>query len=382
MTSSVTERGARRPPSTVDDYRREARSMLPRAMWNSLCGDEGELGWETSANNLAAFKATKLRPRVLVDVSRLSLQTTVLGREIGLPVLIAPSGTQQRWHRDGEVASARAAARAGVVMSLSSASTYSIEEVAAAGADLWLQLYVMRNRRVTEHLVRRAEDAGYRALVLTVDRPGGSATPELDPRFAGATSEPDYDFDAEWTHAPALQEDRILKNFRDLDVDGTRFRRPADLTAQIEDSLTWKDLEWLRGLTPLPLVLKGIQNGDDVRLAREHGLEAVVVSNHGGVVVRDARGTMEVLPEAVDAAAGALEVYLDGGVRSGDDVLKALAVGAQAVLVGRAQLWGLTVGGEDGVLDVLEIIRRELHHAMKLCGVADVRRVPRDLVVR
>jgi 4-hydroxymandelate oxidase len=367
-----------RPPRTVEDYRRGARELLPREMWEALIGEREDEGWATETNNLDGFLATKLRPRVLVDTSERRLGTTALGTEIGLPVMIDPSGSHQRWHADGELATARAAGRVGTIMALSTASTYSIEEVAAvATGPLWFQLYFMRDRRVTERLVRRAEEAGYRAIVLTVDN-AGVASRERDADFS--TTRGSYDLTKEHAVSPFFDPARSLRNYHDLGIEGVGPLERSQWQKEFEPGLSWSHVEWLRSLTELPLVIKGIQAGEDGRLCAENGIDGLVVSNHGGFVLPNGRATIEVLPEVV-AEAGAVEVYLDGGVRRGTDVLKALALGARAVLVGRAQIWGLTVGGEDGIVDVLRIIRDELDDAMRFCGVADVTRVDPALVV-
>jgi 4-hydroxymandelate oxidase len=261
-------------------------------------------------------------------------------------------------------------------MALSTASTYSIEEVAeVATGPLWFQLYFLRDRRVTEQLVRRAEEAGYRAIVLTVDLPGVSSR-ERDARFVRSARD-GYDLTAEHRVATTYEVARELRNFQHPGLAGLPLPTRADFHRHFDATLGWADPAWLRELTPLPLVLKGVQTGEDARLCSEHGLDGLVVSNHGGFALPNARATIETLPE-IAANAGAVEVYLDGGVRRGTDVFKALALGARAVLVGRAQAWGLTVGGEDGIVDVLDILRAELDDAMRLCGIADVARVDRS----
>jgi 4-hydroxymandelate oxidase len=362
---------AEEPLNTVRNYERRARTLVPDGMWDALFGDHGAEGWETNTKNVDGFDRVELRPRVLVDVSRRALATTVLGTEISLPVMIAPSGLHQRVHADGELATAQAAAAARTLMVLSTASTYSIEEVAAvATGPLWFQLYFMRDRRVTERLVRRAEEAGYRAIVLTVDIPGIGGRR----RWTAA-----YDIGREAEFAPLIEPERVMRNFRDLDIDGVDLSHKRGWLGGREAALTWGDLAWLRDVTSLPLVIKGVQAAGDAALAVEHGVDGVVVSNHGGFSLPGGRATIEVLPEVVEAAPD-LEIYLDGGVRRGVDVLKALALGARAVLIGRANFWGLAVGGAEGAADVLEIIREELDAAMAFCGVTDVQHVDRGLV--
>jgi 4-hydroxymandelate oxidase len=357
---------------SVRDYELRARELLPRGMWTSLFGDYGAPGWETCTNNVDGFDRLKLAPRVLVDVSKRTLSTTVLGTEISLPVMIAPSGHHQRVHPDGEVGTARGAGAADTLMILSTAASFSIEEVAAAATGpLWSQLYFMRDRRITENLIARSEDAGYGAIVLTVDNQGV--------RSRERDSSTEWDMEREAEIAPALEPDRVYRTFRDIDIPGAELPMRRTFHELFESALTWADLAWIRERTPLPLVIKGIQSGADAWLCREHGVDGLVVSNHGGFALTNARATIEVLPEVV-AEAGDVEVYLDGGVRRGTDVLKAVALGARAVLIGRAQIWGLAVDGADGVEHVLALLRQELERAMVFCGAPDIGRVDRSLI--
>jgi isopentenyl diphosphate isomerase/L-lactate dehydrogenase-like FMN-dependent dehydrogenase len=296
----------------------------------------------TLRDNVAAFERRKLRPRVLVDVAEISTRTTVLGTEIALPVLIAPLAMQRLAHPDGEEATARAAAAAGTIMCLSSAATCAPKELDSGHR--WFQVYVWRPRSKTEAAIEEAVAAGYSALVLTVDVP------------------------------------YIGRRERDLRVD---FKVPEELTVQgdlfgqgFDATVSWRDLEWLAGYG-LPFVVKGLLTAEDAELACEHGAAAVVVSNHGGRQLDGVPATLDVLEEVVDAVHGRAEVLLDGGVRRGVDVLKALALGARAVLIGRAMLWGLAAAGEEGVTDVLRMFREELELGLALLGCsspADVSR--------
>jgi isopentenyl diphosphate isomerase/L-lactate dehydrogenase-like FMN-dependent dehydrogenase len=296
----------------------------------------------TLRDNVAAFERRKLRPRVLVDVAEISTRTTVLGTEIALPVLIAPLAMQRLAHPDGEEATARAAAAAGTIMCLSSAATCAPKELDSGHR--WFQVYVWRPRSKTEAAIEEAVAAGYSALVLTVDVP------------------------------------YIGRRERDLRVD---FKVPEELTVQgdlfgqgFDATVNWRDLEWLAGYG-LPVVVKGLLTAEDAELACEHGAAAVVVSNHGGRQLDGVPATLDVLEEVVDAVHGRAEVLLDGGVRRGVDVLKALALGARAVLIGRAMLWGLAAAGEEGVTDVLRMFREELELGLALLGCsspADVSR--------
>ena len=348
------------PLLNVLDYETRTRETLPRALFDRLFGTYGDPDWVTNTANVAAFDAVKLRPRVLVDVTNRQLSTEVLGQKISFPVMLAPAGTHQWAHPRGELASAAAAGAVGTVLSLSTHSSYSIEEVAdVATGPLWFQLYFSRDLEVTETLVRRAQQAGYSALLLTVDQQHRNR-------------------EREFRHGYPLDNQRTLKNFVD-------FQQPdipswETMGQDFDLSLSWSRLEWLRNITTMPLVIKGVQTAEDARLCVEHGVDALIVSNHGGHAVQGTMGTIDMLPEVVDAVGERLEVYLDGGLRRGTDVLKALALGAKAVFVGRAMFWGLAVGGEDGVRRILEILRDELDVAMILCGVTDVKTVDSGLV--
>ena len=341
---------------TINDYEARAKETMPKALFDRLFGDLGAPDWTSNTANVRAMEAVKLRPRVLVDVSQRDLSTEVLGQRISLPVMLAPTGTHQRAHPAGELAAARAAAAAGTIMGLSTASSYSIEEVAqVAESPLWFQLYFFQNRELTEILVRRAENAGYTAMMLTVDNLGANSR------------------EREHRYAYILEAERILKNFQGIELPDLPTRE--NFTESFESALNWRDLEWLRSLTAMPLVVKGVQTAEDARLCAENGVEALVVSNHGGHAMQGTDGAINMLPAIADAVGDRLEVYLDGGVRQGADVLKALALGARATFIGRPIFWGLSVAGEEGVQHCLEILRRELDVAMGLCGVTDARRV-------
>ncbi len=318
--------------------------------------------------NCAAFEAIALHYRVLVDVSKRDLATTVLGHPVALPILVAPTAFHRLAHPDGELASAAAAGDAGTVFTLSTLSNTPVEDVVAATtAPVWFQLYVYRDRGATEALVRRVEAAGASALVLTVDAPllgrrerdvrnGFALPPELEIANLHAAG---YG-----TLAPRAGDSGLAAYVNEL----------------LDPSVTWKAFSWLRALTTLPIVVKGIVRPDDAARAVYEGAAGVVVSNHGGRQLDAAPATIEVLGRCVDAVGGRGEVYLDGGVRRGADVVKALAYGARAVLVGRPILWGLAAGGRRGVTLALELLRRELDLAMALCGCPDVAHITRDLV--
>ena len=342
----------------------ETLDPLTRDYYRSGAEDE-----QTLHVNRAAFGPIRLRPRVLVDVSALSLHTTVLGTPVSMPILVAPTAYHCLAQPEGECATARGVGAANTLMTVSTLATRSLEEVAeAASGPLWFQLYVYKDRALSESLVRRAEAAGYQALVLTVD------TPRLGQR--------ERDLRNGFGLPPHLH----MANFHDHTEDTAHVQQTgasglaihADL--MFDQSLSWEAVDWLRSITRLPLLIKGILTAEDARLAVEHGVDGLIVSNHGGRQLDYALATIEALPEIVAAVAGRCEVYLDGGVRRGTDVLKALALGARAVLVGRPILWGLAVAGEQGVTHVLEILRSELERSMALAGCPTLDHVNRDLV--
>jgi isopentenyl diphosphate isomerase/L-lactate dehydrogenase-like FMN-dependent dehydrogenase len=299
----------------------------------------------------AAFQRIRLRPRVLVDVSHVELATTVLSTPVSMPILIAPTALHGLAHPEGECATVRAAGAAGTLMIVSSSSTRQLEDIAqSATGPLWFQLYIWTFRQA-EELVRRAEAAGYRALVLTVD------LPEMGNR----------------------ERDRRNELHLHNDIMRTAYELEADAVS-ILNTLTWDTIDWLRERTTLPILLKGILTAEDAALAAEHGVAGVIVSNHGGRQLDTAIPSIEALPEVVEAVAGRCEVYVDGGIRRGTDVLKALALGARAVLLGRPILWGLAARGEEGVAHVLELLRAELALDMALAGCPTLASVTRSLI--
>jgi 4-hydroxymandelate oxidase len=331
----------------VDDFEAVARERLDPAVYDYIAGGAGDE--HTLRENRAAFERWELRPRVLVDISGVSTATTVLGTGVALPVLVAPTAFQRLAHPEGELATLRAAAAAGTIMSLSTLSSVTPAELAAAApeAPKWFQLYWSRDRDFTQELVETAADSGFTALVLTVDLPVAGRR-ERDVRAAFK-----------------LPDDLLLPNIPQ-ELRGDDFH--TALHAVVDDTLTWRDLEWLRSICSLPLVVKGILTSEDALLAAEHGAAAVVVSNHGGRQLDGVPPTLDVLPEVVEAVGERVEVLLDGGIRRGVDVLKALALGARATLSARSVLWGLAAGGEEGATRVLELLQREVELGLKLLG--------------
>ncbi len=346
-----------------------ARAKVPRAAFDYIAGGSDD---EVSLRrNREAFGHWALRPRVLVDVSRRDTSTTVLGERISMPIFVAPTAFHALVHPEGELATARGAAEAGTILVASTLATKSLEEIAAAGpAPRWFQLYMVKDEEVTESLVRRAHEAGYRALCVTVDAPV-SGRRERDLRNAFALP-------------PGLGA-RNLESAGLGQLPGRHEGRSAlfDFWSKVLNaSHTWREVDWLRSISPLPIVLKGIMTAEDAALAVEHGAQGIVVSNHGGRQLDGTLGTLDALPEVVDAVRGRAEVYLDGGVRRGTDVVKALALGARAVLVGRPILWGLALGGAEGVRAVLEHLRMELDLAMALAGRPTIESIDRSFLQR
>jgi isopentenyl diphosphate isomerase/L-lactate dehydrogenase-like FMN-dependent dehydrogenase len=331
----------------VDDFAEAARERMEPGAYGYVAGGAGDE--RTLRGNATAFERWELRPRVLVDVGSVTTATTVLGTEVALPVLVAPTAFQRLCDPEGELATARAAAGAGTVMTLSTLSSVTPAELAAAapGAPQWFQLYWSRDRGFTQELVAGAAEAGCSALMLTVDLPVAGRR-ERDVRAAFAL--PDD------LPLPNLPQELRRENFHQA------------LHAVVDDTLTWRDLEWLRSVCSLPIVIKGILTAEDALLAAEHGASGVVVSNHGGRQLDGVPATLDVLPEVVEAVGERVEVLVDGGIRRGTDVLKALALGARATLSGRAVLYGLAAQGEQGAARVLELLRRELELGLKLLG--------------
>jgi 4-hydroxymandelate oxidase len=350
----------------LHDLEQLARARLPALVWDYYAsGADDE---RCVRKNREAFERVALHYRVLVDVARRDLATSVLGQPVALPVGVAPMAFHRLAHPEGELASVRAAGDAGAVFVLSTMSNTAVEDVvAAASGPVWFQLYVYRDRAATEALVRRVEAAGCRALVLTVDAPLiGRRERDVRNRF---------------TLPPGL----AMANLHAAGY--ARLAPAADdsaLTAYVADlldpSLTWDTVGWLRSITTLPVVLKGLVRADDAVRAAEHGAAGIMVSNHGGRQLDAAPATLDVLPRIADAVAGRADVFLDGGIRRGTDVIKALALGARAVFVGRPILWGLAAGGRAGAAAALGLLRREIDLAMALCGCPSLASVTRDLV--
>jgi isopentenyl diphosphate isomerase/L-lactate dehydrogenase-like FMN-dependent dehydrogenase len=350
----------RHAPLNVWDYERIFEETLEAGAFGYFSGGaDDEI---TLRDNVAAFRRWRLRPRMLVDVSAASVQTTALGTPITMPLLVSPTAFQRMAHPDGELATARAAAAAGTVMTLSTIATAAPAEVAAAapGAPRWFQLYWFKDEAVTRSLVDQAVESDFKAIVLTIDAPGTLGRRERDLRTGFTVEEPIPAF-AAITGRPSGA-------------------TPAEVFSLIESRLTWRDLEKLRGMSDLPLLVKGVLTREDARLAADAGVDGIVVSNHGGRQLDTVLAGIDALPEVADEVGGEVEVFVDGGVRRGSDVVKALALGARAAMIGRPVLWGLAAGGEQGVRDVLEMFHREIALAMTLAGCSGCGSVTRDQV--
>ena len=348
-------------PINLYDYEARAKQVLPHDIWEFIAS--GSMDGTTTRRNREAFEELTIRPRFLRDIGQRKLSTTVLGTEISFPAMVSPAGGHKVAHPDGELATARGAGMSNTLMMLSTSSHYSMEEVSgAAGGPLWFQLY-HRGYEITEMLVHRAEEAGYKAIVLTVDTPVPSPK-ESDVRNRYVNPFPLGNFRATTEEMPEMSGTDEAPNWQ-----------PSRVAP-----LTWKELEWLRGLTSLPLVLKGIRTAEDAHVAVENGVNGILVSTHGGRQLDMTMGAIEMLPEIVAAVGDRAEVYLDSGVRRGSDVLKALALGARAVAVGRPLYWGLAVDGADGVHGMLELLREEVDRAMAYCGQTDIQNLETNLV--
>jgi 4-hydroxymandelate oxidase len=339
---------------TVTELAVMARRRLAPEVFDYFAG--GADDEVTTRANEAAFTRLRLLPRVLRGSGTRHLATTIAGTSAALPVFVAPTAFHRLAHPDGEVATARAAAAADTVMVVSMASTVAVEDIAATGATLWFQLYLQPDREFTDAVVKRAEAAGCRALVVTVDSPVfGRHTRDLRNGFTD------------------LPPGFACENMRDADG------RVRDI--EFAAGLGWADLDRLRAVTTLPVVVKGVLHPEDARLAVEHGVAAIMVSNHGGRQLDTAVSTIEALPAIADAVAGRVPLVLDGGVRRGTDIVKACALGAAAVAVGRPVVWGLAAGGAAGAERVLTTLRDELDRALALCGADSVAELTPDLVV-
>jgi L-lactate dehydrogenase (cytochrome) len=363
---------------TVDDFQRVAERRVPRMFFQYA--DSGAYTEGTYRDNSADFAKIRLEQRIGRDISQRSLKTTMLGREVSLPLALAPTGAAGMQVADGEIKAARAADKAGIIFTLSTVSICSIEDIAAAtSAPFWFQLYVRKDRDFTNRLIDRAKAAGCGALVVTMDcqhygqrhkdvRNGLTVPIRMTPRFIAEMA-----IKPRWALAMLATKRHTFGNFVGHVPGRTSAAALAEWMGQQDDlTLNWSDLPAMKKRFGGPLVVKGVLHADDAREAIAHGADAIIVSNHGGRQLDGAPSTIRVLPRIVDAVAGRAEIYLDSGVRSGHDMLKAVALGARAVFIGRPMLYGLGVAGQAGVARVIDIIRAEADSALGLMGETDV----------
>ena len=353
-----------RNPVNVNEFQLLAKAKLPVATFEYV--DGGSADEVTMAENVAAFRRLKILPPLLMGVASADPSTTVLKQPVALPVLLAPVAAQRLYHPHGALAAARAAAAAGTVFAVSSSAGHSVEEIAATGtAPRWFQIYMPRDRDVARRLVQRVERAGYQAIIVTVDL-------------------------GEWKDKDKrnhfnLPKEMLVKQLRDAGYDQVTERMSEpDLIAFNQRAWhreqSWDVFDWLRSVTKLPLIIKGVLRREDAQKAVALGLDGVIVSNHGGRSLDGMPASIAMLPGVVEAVGGRAEVYLDGGVRRGTDVLKALALGARAVLIGRPYAWALAASGEDGVRAVLDLLREELCNAMTTTGCANTSAISSTLI--
>ena len=354
-------------PVNLIEYEDAARGKMPQPAFDFIAGGaEDEI---TLRDNRESFQRIRLLPRFLTGTSDVDLTTTVLGHDLAMPVMLAPVALHKLAHPDGEAASARAAAAASVLQIVSTVSSLSLEDIAAASNGTnWFQLYCYNDRAMTQRLVERADAAGYKAIVLTVD------VPRLGRR------------ERDQRHNLTFPEDIGPGNFEseaNLSAESEESRGSSLAlywNTLIQDALTWDDVDWVRSLTSLPVLLKGVLHPEDARVALDHGVAGIVVSNHGGRQLDGSPASIDALPAVVRAVEGRVPILVDGGVRRGTDVIKSLALGADAVLIGRPYVWGLAADGEAGVARVLALLREELEIAMALVGCDSVSKLDSSVI--
>ena len=341
-------------PVNIFEYEQLAKDSLEKEDYDFIAG--GATDEITIRRTRAVFDSIMIRPRMLVDVSHRDLSTTVLNQKISLPVILDPAGNHSAAHPDAEIATAKAASAANTLMILSSHASRTLEDVASASTGpLWFQQYFFEDRGLTTEMAARAEEAGYSAICITLD---AKISPKRERNIRNNYIGPSS------------------PNYAHLDLGTHSWKFTADAPESPMDirsvSADWSELEWFCSSTELPVIVKGVMRGTDARLAADNGSQAVIVSNHGGRYLDTTPATIEVLPEVVNAVDGRAEVYLDGGIRRGTDIYKAIALGAKSVLIGRPLFWGLAVNGESGLLSILEILRDELDATMGMCGAVNM----------
>uniref|UniRef100_A0A8C6AMC8 (S)-2-hydroxy-acid oxidase n=2 Tax=Monodon monoceros TaxID=40151 RepID=A0A8C6AMC8_MONMO len=351
--------GPEMPLVCLTDFEAHAREQLSKSTWDFIEGGADDC--LTRDDNIAAFKKIRLRPRYLKDVSKVDTRTTIQGEEISTPICIAPTGFHCLAWPDGEMSTARAAQAAGICYITSTYASCSLEDIVATapGGLRWFQLYVHPNRQLNKQLIQKVESLGFKALVITVD------VPKIGNRRHNITNQVN------------LTKNLLLK---DLGSPEKGNLMPYLQMSPIDSSICWDDLSWFQSMTRLPIILKGILTKEDAELAVKHNVHGIIVSNHGGRQLDEVPASIDALTEVVAAVKGKIEVYLDGGIRTGNDVLKALALGAKCVFLGRPILWGLAYKGEHGVEEVLNILKNEFHTSMTLTGCRSVAEISRDLI--
>ena len=347
-------------PVNIFEYEKLAEASLERGEYDFIAG--GATDELTIRRTRAVFDSILIRPRMLVDVSHRDLSTTVLNQKISLPVMLDPAGNHSAAHPDGEIATAKSAGAADTLMILSSHASRTLEDVASvATGPLWFQQYFFADRGLTTEMSARADEAGYSAICITLD---AKISPKRERNIRNNYVGP------------------ASPNYSHLDLETHSWKFAADAPSGNMDirsvSADWSELEWFCSSTQLPVIVKGIMRSDDALLAANNGAKAIIVSNHGGRYLDTTPATIEVLPEITNAVQDKAEVYLDGGIRRGTDIYKAIALGARAVLIGRPLFWGLAVNGEQGLSSVLEILRDELDSTMGMCGCADIESISKD----
>ncbi|XP_048050190.1 hydroxyacid oxidase 2 isoform X2 [Megalobrama amblycephala] len=347
----------------LNDFEEYAKRHLPKTTWDYY--EAGADECTTRDDNLQAYKRIRFRPRILRDVSINDTRTTVLGTEISFPVGIAPTAFHcLAWH-EGEIATARATEAVNTCYIASTYATCSVEEIVAAAPNgyRWFQLYLYQDRKLSEQIIRRVEALGYKALVFTVDVP--------------YTGKRRNDIRNQFKLPPHLKVKNFEGMFQDPPTSQEVYGTPANT---LDPSISWKDVSWLQSLTRLPIIIKGILTKEDAELAVEHGVQGIIVSNHGGRQLDGGPASIDCLPEIVDTVQGRIEVYMDGGIRTGSDVLKAIALGARCVFIGRPAIWGLAYKGDEGVKEVLQILHDEFRLSMALSGCRNVAEINRNLI--
>jgi L-lactate dehydrogenase (cytochrome) len=371
---------------SIECARRMARRRLPKMVFHFV--DGGAEDENTLHSNRKAFDEITFNPRVLTDVDRRDLSARVLGQDLKIPVMLSPTGLLRLVSREAELAAVKACGKAGTIFVLSTASSYTIEEVAAvATTPLWFQLYLSPDRQINRSLIQRAQAAGYQSLCLTVDTPTAGKR-ERDIR-TGMTIPPriglknvlDSAWRVQWVRDYVFGRKITFRNLVDYGETNNIMTLASFMNKRIlNPGATWDDFNWLRKIWKRQIVVKGIMSAEDALLAVDRGADGILVSNHGGRQLESSPSTLEVLPEVVEAVGGRAEIFLDGGIRRGRDVVKAKALGASACLIGRRYLWGLAIGGEKGVSHILDLLRDEIDRTLAFIGQSRFRDVERSAV--